>query len=208
MANDQQVPLLTSITSTQLLADLLSPDNAQAWGQFDSCYRPEIWAIARKRGLNEDAAEDAAQQTLLELFKNYRAHKYERSNGRSRRRLSGIARRQISNLRRNMPLEFQVLDSASHTNVFERQEDPEGDAHLDDVELAEWRRGIYEEAMTRIRQQFDGRTVRAFELHGLEGRAAKDVVAELWVSENAVFLAKHKIVKRIQELLPQLEDTW
>jgi len=208
MSNDQQVPVLTSITSTQLLAELLSPANAKAWGQFEHRYRPVIVAIARRRGLGEDTAEDAAQQTLLEFFKNYSVRKYDRSKGRLRHWLLGIARRQISNLYRNMPREFQLPDCTSQTNVFERQADPEGDAHLDEVELAEWRRGIYEEAMVQVRQQFDERTVRAFELHGLQGKPAKEVAAELGLSENAVFLAKHKIVKRIQELISQLEEIW
>lgn len=201
-------PALTTATSMSLLEGLRSASNRTAWQQFDARYRPVIVGVACRRGLTEADAQDAAQQVLLEFFRSYQQGKYERAKGRLRHWLMGIARRQISNFLRNLPPEVQVPDPTSQTNVFERLEDPGSDTELDEVELVEWRRGVYEECLVQVRNQFDAQTVKAFLLHGLEGKPAKEVAGLLGITPNAVFLAKHKIVKRIQELLPQLEEAW
>jgi RNA polymerase sigma-70 factor (ECF subfamily) len=72
------------------------------------------------------------------------------------------------------------------------------------MEEAEYRRLLVGRALDVIRRDFNETTWAAF--HGLmvEGRSAADVAAELGMSVNAVWLARHRVVRRLREELDGL----
>lgn len=57
-------------------------------------------------------------------------------------------------------------------------------------------------------RQFRPETLQAFRRFVIEARPAEEVARELDTTANAVFLAKHRILKRTRELLPLMEDIW
>jgi DNA-directed RNA polymerase specialized sigma24 family protein len=56
-----------------------------------------------------------------------------------------------------------------------------------------------------VRAEVESNTIRAFELFALHGRPAAEVAGELGLSRNAVFIAKHRVMKRVLELRRQFE---
>ena len=209
MSSEPAPPILHTVTSTTLLEGLRTPDNRVVWQQFDGRYRPVIVSIARRRGLSESDADDCAQRALLDFFQAYRDGKYDRAKGRLRHWLLGIARNRISNsMRGSAKRELQAINTTSQTDIFERQVDPQGDDQLDQIELDEWRKGVFQECYAQAIRNFDGKTVEAFDLFARQGWSAQAVADQLGMTANAVFLAKHKIVNRIRELLPQVDEVW
>jgi RNA polymerase sigma factor (sigma-70 family) len=210
-AEHDKIHLSVTATSTNLLEGLRKPENRTVWHQFVNRYQPMIMSYARSRfGLSLQDAEDAAQATLIAFAEAYQSGRYNREKGRLRKWLFGIATNQIRNLlkKRAQNREFPVPDQATGTGFINRI--PDDDAELEGMWEQEWRQAVYQQCMVEVRAQtdFDDQTIEAFQLHGSKGLPAKEVADRLGMTENAVFLAKHKVLKRIRELVPLVEENW
>ncbi len=205
MPQEQRGVTLSTITSTYLLEGLKKPDNRTIWQQFVARYRPLLVSYGRRLGLREEEAEDAAQTTLMEFSTAFQVGKFDREKGRLRKWLFGIARNQIKNTFKKRPREVQVGGETEHADLFAKVSDED---RWEELWEQEWRQAVLRQCLDEIRTQFDAKTVEAFELFASRGQPAKQVADQLEMSENAVFLAKHKILKRIRELVPQMEEVY
>jgi RNA polymerase sigma-70 factor (ECF subfamily) len=161
---------------------------------------------AFKLGLPEDEAEDAAQQTMVAFSSAYRAGTYDREKGRLRHWLFGIARNEIRNaIRHRGKRERQIPNQTDQTDYFENLGE---DGRLEALWEEEWRQTVLQQCLEEARQVFEPRTMEAFELYAWKGWTVKQVAERLSMSENAVFLAKHKVLKRIREMVPLMEEAW
>lgn len=194
-----------AVTSTTLLQGLRCSENRSVWQSFADRYYPLIWRFARRLGLSPADAEDAAQETLLAFTRAYQAGDYDRDKGRLHDWLFGIARRQVSSVRRRLGREVQLPAQTDGTGPIERIPDNDTQAQLWDEE---WQKAVLYQCLCEVRSALEPRTVEAFELFAWKGLPAAEVGAQLGMSPNAVFLAKHKVLKRIRELVPLMTDTW
>lgn len=208
-AENEEVRFSTTVTCTSLLEGLKRAENRTVWQQFVDRYRPLVMNYAQNRfGLSPTDAEEAAQVSLMAFAEAYQNGRYDREKGRLRKWLFGIATRQIRNMvrKRAQNREIQVADRTTVTGFVGRI--PDSDAALEKMWEEEWRQAVYQQCMVEVRTQFDAKTVEAFERFAKQGIAAQVVADELGMTENAVFLAKHKILKRIRELVPLMEENW
>ena len=67
-------------------------------------------------------------------------------------------------------------------------------------------RGLFARALGLIREEFEERTWAAFWRTAVEGRAAKDVGAELSMTPGAVRVAKSRVLHRLREELGDLGE--
>lgn len=189
------------VTCTTLLEGLKDRENQTVWRNYVERYRPLIVRYAAKLGVAGEDAEDVAQSTLLEFSTAYRAGLYDRDRGRLSSWLFGIARNQIRTAIRQRPAATALTPDDAHVPAVE-------DRDLEALWEREWRDAILWECLKVIRREVKPDTVRAFELFALEERPAQEVARELDLSENAVFLAKRRVVQRIGELMPLIQDIW
>ncbi len=195
-------------TSTSLLDGLRDPHNRSAWQPFVDRYRPLIVSYAcRSFGFTVDDAEDAAQVTLADFAQAYQKGQYDRDRGQLRGWLFGIATRRIRNLIRHKQQnrEFQVSDGSDGTGLLPGVP---GEDQLEQMWEAEWRQAVVRQCLEEVRFQFDARTVQAFELYVWKEQPAAQVARQLDMSENAVYLVRHRVLKRIREILPRMEEIW
>lgn len=205
MRTDEHIALTTK-TSTYLLDALRDPQNHSAWLRFDERYRPLVVHYACRLGLRPEDAEDAAQQTLLAFNTAYQRGQYDRAKGRLRHWLFGIAHNEIHSVLRRLPnREKQIVDQGDCDSFFDALRDED---QLERIWEEEWRRAVLQECLAHARRTFEPRTLAAFELYAWKGWPAPRVAEHLGISENAVFLAKHKILKSIRQLLPMMEEAW
>ena len=54
-------------TRSALLVEVRSPENREAWEQFVLVYRPVIYRMARRRGMQDADAQDVAQNILVRV---------------------------------------------------------------------------------------------------------------------------------------------
>ncbi|TWT46226.1 ECF RNA polymerase sigma factor SigL [Phycisphaerae bacterium RAS1] len=197
---------LATMTSTFILEGLRDPDNRAVWGEYVARYRPLLVSYARRLGLAEPDAEDVAQQTLVSFSTAYQDGKYEREKGRLRAWLFAIARNQVVNWRRNQrSREHQVGEPDSGTGYFASQPD---DKSMEAIWDEEWRAAVLARCLAQVRSEVQPATYEAFELFAYRGMAAEDVARKLGMTANAVFGAKRRILRRVRELLPDMEEIW
>ncbi len=194
---------LTAATSTFLLERLKDPADQAIWRSFIERYRPMIVRTARRAGLGQEDAQDAAQQALMAFFTAYQEGKYDREKGRLRHWLFGIARHWILNtFDKHRRKQVNVTGEADQTDYFARLP---ADDRLEQVWEQEWREATLAHCLGRVRNEFDPKTFQAFELFAREGWPAQKVAEHLDMTSNAVFIAKHRILKRVRDLLPEME---
>lgn len=206
MTEPGAVPPPQTMTNTILLEGLRDAGNKTIWRSFVERYRPLIVKYAMRFGMSESDAQDAAQHSLLAFCTSYQKGKYAREQGRLRHWLFGIARNQIRNAIRRRPRhEVQVAAEPDQTDFFDRISD---DDRAEQAWEGEWRDAVLRQCLQEVRSEFDAKSLEAFELFAWKGLPAQEVGQQLGMTPNAVFIAKHRIMKRLREIVPQMEQMW
>ncbi len=190
-------------TTTTLLEGLVDRTDDEAWRAFDARYRPIIVGFARRLGLREEDAADAAQETLVRFVKEYRAGRYDRGRGRLRSWIIGMAKHCIADLlRRRVARREQRGISAVVDWPDEDQLARLWEAESQQAVLACGLRDL------RTQTKIDPRTLQAFELLALDGRTPADVAQAMGMTRNDVYLAKHRCLTRLREVLATLTEAY
>lgn len=198
-------PTHVSVTSSFLLEGLKNPANLAVWSQYVNRYRPMLVAYAQRLALSPADSEDAAQQILTEFCRAYQAGKYDRDRGRLREWLFGIARNQIMNFRRRAARpEIQFPVRSDRDDVFDRA----ADDHLTSAWDDEWQNAVLRDCLAVVRREVEPRTFQAFERFACDGLPAAEVAQQLNMTENAVFGAKRRVLRRARELLNLIQNDW
>ncbi len=179
-------------TRTTLLLRLRDRADDAAWRTFDALYRPMIVAYAHRRGLDAADAEDVAQQcaqAVLEGIADYQRR------GSFKGWLRTIARHKIVDHFRRKGRETRA-DTAL---LAETPGEPD-DAAWD----RDWVSSHLRHGAEVARRELAPTTFEAFEMYALQGRDPADVARALGVSVAQVYVAKHRVVKRIREVLADI----
>jgi len=183
-------------TSLSLLDRLKAarPD-ASDWNRLQGVYLPliERW-LGRVPGLGDESA-DLAQEVLVVVFREVPRFDRQRE-GSFRAWLRQVTVNKIRNYRRQRHRRPAVgLDLAD--GFLERLSDPNDDL------AREWDRDhdkhVVEKLLAVVQRDFTPATWKAFQRFGVEGVPAERVAEEMGISENAVILAKSRVLKRLRE---------
>lgn len=194
---------MMTTTNTVLLEGLQDPKNEAVWREFDARYRPVVLAFARRLGLDDADAADAAQEAMLEFVQGYRAGKYERERGRLRSWIFGIAKHRAADIRRSAARRREARGESAIVST-------PSDDQQSTIWEEEWRSAIIRQAMTELRAttKINPKTIRAFELVALGGRRAAEVAEELDMTVNDVYVARSRVLDKLQGIISNLEETW
>jgi RNA polymerase sigma-70 factor (ECF subfamily) len=168
---------------------------ASDWDRLHGIYLPLIrrW-LSRVPGLGDESA-DLAQEVLIVVFREVPRFDRQRE-GSFRAWLRQVTVNRIRNYRRQRQRRPVVgLDPAD--GFLERLADPNGDL------AREWDRDhdrhVIETLLAIVQADFSPTTWEAFQRFGVEGVPARRVAEELGLSENAVILAKSRVLRRLRE---------
>ncbi len=195
----------STITSSTLLAGLREPHNHGAWQRFNARYGQMVIAFARRLGLNDSDAQDAAQESLLTFFRAYQKGLYNRERGRLRSWLFAIANRKVIGIHRRRVRERILADHAEATALMASPDIPK-DASA--VWEEEWRDAVLRACMEEVARQVDHKTMESFRLYVIEEWPPDKVAECLGISRSAVYSNKTRIINRLRNLQPQMEDIW
>jgi RNA polymerase sigma-70 factor (ECF subfamily) len=190
------------ITTTQILEDLKDSNEALVWNTFRDHFYPVIVNFARSLGLSSTYAEDAAQEAMLTFLKAFRDGRYNREKGRLGSWVFGVARRVILNFRKRLPREYSVADNSTGTSFWDMIEDEGAVKHTWETE---WRRMALEKCLQQARREFDSKVFRAFELYAISEKSVAEVGQTLGMSQNAIYIAKSRVLSRLRQLLMEFE---
>lgn len=187
------------VTTTALL-DQLHDFEGDVWRGFAGRFGPLMVEFARRGGVAAEEVEDVAQETLLAFAQAYDKGGFDRDRGGLRTWMFSIARNKIVDWHRRRG-RVQRESVGDVTGFWSEVEGEQAWANWEET----WERVLLELCISRARAEFKDSTFRAFELTALQGESAKVVAEQLGLTENAVFIAKHRVLGRMRELARDCE---
>lgn len=193
----------TPETRTSLLIRVRDPADQPAWQEFVEIYWPVIVRLATQNGLQETDAEDVAQEVLLGVSKAVEQREHDPKRAKFRTWLHRVARNAILNALTRRKPDRGSGDSAllAVLNGHESHSGP-----TSDLLQLEYRREVFRWAARQVRKEFHQATWDAFWLTAVEGRAVDVVAEELAKNRGAVYAARSRVMRRIQETVTEYEQ--
>jgi RNA polymerase sigma-70 factor (ECF subfamily) len=185
-------------TPVSLLERLRRPGEAEAWERFVELYTPLLYHWARHVGLQDQDAADLVQDVFTILVQKMPEFTYDQHKSfRGWLRTVTMNRwRDNSKRRGRQPLPG---DEAALANVPAPEE-------FDGFWEAEYRGRLIDRALHLMQAEFQPATWQACWKFVVEGRPAAEVAAELGLTENAVWIAKCRVLRRLRRELEGLMD--
>lgn len=186
----------TPETRASLLIRVRDRADQTAWQEFVEIYRPVILRLARQKGMQDADAEDVAQEVLVAVAKAVEQREHDPRRARFRTWLNRVAYNAILNaLTRGLP-DRGSGDSARLMLLSQHASRTGPDSRL--LRL-EHRREVFRWAAMRVRREFHQATWDAFWLTAVEGRAVEAVAEQLARNPGAIYAARSRVIRRIQE---------
>ena len=196
---------MDTTTSETLLEGLKDSSDGVSWRRFNNRYRPMVVAFARKLGLSEEYADDAAQDTLLSFLQAYRAGKYEKEKGRLRAWLFAFAKNRIHDIHRKRDKAILLIDPSDAKAALAVI--PSSD-EMERIWEEEWRRAVFRSAMEEVAKRFDAVAMESFRLFMLERWRAEKVAEHLKIAPNTVYSHKRRVLKYLRKIEQQINELW
>ena len=193
-----------SATSRSLLARVRA-DEPRAWERLVNLYAPLVLHWCRSRGLQDPDVADVFQEVFQAVVSHMASFRKEREGDTFRGWLRRITQNKLRDHYRRLGREARGPGGSSAQERLgqlpARQPADDERGPKDDGE-----RGLFARALDLIRREFEERTWSAFWRTAVEGRAARDVAAELSMSPGAVRVAKSRVLHRLREELGDLME--
>ncbi|MGO9110832.1 MAG: RNA polymerase sigma factor [Thermoguttaceae bacterium] len=187
-------------TRASLLVRIQSPQDEEAWREFAAIYRPVVYRLARKRGLQDADAEDLAQRVLIAVQRAIGNWENDPAKGRFRFWLARIAQNAIINALTRRPPDAAAGGTTIH-ELLEKQPQPD---HRTQQELQrEHRRSLFRWAAQRILPEFRDGTWDAFWLTTVEGMSVEEAGRALGKSLGAIYAARSRVMRRLKDEIQQ-----
>ena len=183
-------------TDASLLRKLRSRADVTAWSQFVRLYAPLLHRWVATLGIDEPDRSDVVQDVFVVLLGKLSTFQYDQ-----RQSFRGWLRTITLNKCRDLLRSQRRL---TEPLLLERIELASGD-DSNFLTQAEYRQSLASRALALMREQFSDTTWRACWQHVAEGQSAKEIAAELGITENAVYLARARVLKRLRA---DLQGLW
>ena len=193
----------TPETRPSLLIRVRDPADHAAWQEFVEIYRPVILRLAWQKGMQAADADDVAQEVLTAVAKAVEQREHDPKRAKFRTWLNRVAENAILDaLTRGKP-DRGSGDSAMLAVLNQREAHTGPDS---DLLRLEYRREVFRWAARHVRKEFHQDTWDAFWLTAIEGRSVEVVAKELAKDSGAIYAARSRIIRRIQEKVTEYEQ--
>ena len=192
----------TPETRASLLLRIRDPRERDAWYEFVSIYRPLIYRVGRRYGLQDADAQNLAQDVLQRVERQVSSWETGQAVGSFRRWLATVARNAaIDAFRRVRPDAARGGTSVQEAlrNLSAPEQESEGEYRR------ELERQAFRWAAQRIRGEFTEPTWTAFWDTTVNGQRCADVADRLGRSIGAVYTARSRVMQRLKEELEHFD---
>jgi RNA polymerase sigma-70 factor (ECF subfamily) len=194
----------SSATSRSLLARVQA-DEPQAWERLVTLYAPLVLHWCRHRGLQDQDVADVFQEVFQAVVSHVAGFRRDRPGDTFRGWLRRITQNKLRDHFRKRGGEAQGVGGSSARDRLAQLPGPEpaeDEPALDEAV----ERALFARALELIRAEFEERTWAAFWGTAVEGRAAKDVAADLAMTPGAVRVAKSRVLHRLRAELGDVAE--
>ena len=195
-------------TRHSLLRRMKDWEDQASWEDFFNTYWKLIYGVAIKAGLTDAEAQDAVQETVMNVAKNIKAFEIGSERGSFKAWLLQNTRWRIADqVRKRLPQASRrraPLHEGSDTPTTDRLPDP-ASLDLDALWNVDWQQNLVDAALANLRSQVDPEQYQMFDLHVLRSWPAVKVARELGVKMGRVYFAKYKISRLLKKEIRRLE---
>jgi RNA polymerase sigma factor (sigma-70 family) len=191
------------MTRVSLLVRIRDRGDEDAWAEFVDLYAPLVYALARRRGLQEADAADLTQDVLRSVVRTAPRFAYDPGRGSFRGWLFTVARNQLRKWAHARQRQPSASGSPDDQRLIEEQAAPPEDGNFWE---AEYRERLFAWAAERVRPSFRPSTWQAFWKTAVEERDPAAVAAELGMSVGAVYIARTRVLARLRECIRKVQD--
>ncbi len=190
-------------TRFSLIAQVQSPENREAWDQFVLIYRPAIYRMARRRGMQDADAQDLVQSVFMRVASSIERWEKTAPDTKFRYWLRRIARNAIFSDLSRRPKDT-AAGGSELLNLLAGQ--PENEKHIEQELATETMREQYLHAAAVVKKDVDADTWRSFELTVVRGQSCEEVATLLRKSPGAVYAARSRVMRRLREQITHLQE--
>jgi RNA polymerase sigma factor (sigma-70 family) len=186
-------------TQQTLIQRAQNQDDHQAWDDFVSYYESFIKMVLRKANISLSDEDDLIQKVLLRIWKGLPSYAYQKEKARFRTWLSTIIRNTvITHINRDK-------SKGEKHNSYLQEVDIVSESAIEEVIHQEWMNYVSSIAMKKVEEVFSGNAIEVFKLSLLE-KNAKQIAAELGISEDSVFVLRSRVKARLKKEVTQLRQ--
>jgi len=190
-------------TRSSLLAQVRSPDNREAWEQFVLIYRPVIYRMARRRGMQDADAQDIVQTVLMRVAGAINRWEKTEPGTRFHHWLRRVAKNAIFTALSRSPNDAASGGSNIH-DLLTKQ--PEIAPDVEQELALEYMREQYLRAAVIVQTDVNTETWRAFELSLIDGKSCDEVAELIGKSIGTVYAARSRVMRRLRDQVQRLEE--
>ncbi|MFO0878098.1 MAG: sigma-70 family RNA polymerase sigma factor [Gemmataceae bacterium] len=185
-------------TPASLLERLRQPDERHSWERFVELYTPLLFHWARSLRLQESDAADLVQDVLAALVQKMPGFVYDPQKSFRSWLRAVTFNRWRDNLKQRGKLPLPGDEAALAAQAAPTEADPFWEQ--------EYRQHLVGRALDLMRAEFQPTTWQACWEVVVMGRPAAEVATELGISENAVHIARCRVVRRLRNELQGLME--
>ena len=190
-------------TRASLLVILQAGGDADAWREFVTIYRPIIYRIARRHGLQDADAQDLAQHVLVSISGSIERWQKRDESVRFRHWLRRVAKNAICNALTRGPKDRATGGTSIQNFLEEHGEDDEQLAR--EIEF-ERRRELFLRAASVVKSDVAADTWQVFQLAVVEGLPIEEVAARMNKSVGTAYAARGRVMNRLRRLVDDMEQ--
>ncbi len=183
-------------TSASLLDSLRVASNQEAWSRMVELYAPLIRGWLKRQGAASNDVDDIVQEVLTVVLKKIAVFEKQPHTGAFRSWLRSITVNCIRDQWKKQNRQPTAGGGSSFLSTIQQLEDPH--SQISQMWNREHDEHVTRYLLNQIRGSFKEQTWRAFERFAIDGLSAGEVANELNMSENAVFIAKSRIMSELR----------
>jgi RNA polymerase sigma-70 factor (ECF subfamily) len=188
-------------TRASLLGRLKNSEDQASWQEFFDTYSGLIYGVARKAGLNEDAAKAVLEATMNSVAEHMPKFKYDPDLGSFKSWLQQIIRLQII----SRTLKPRPSFGAPAKKAVAVESEPSGKA-VDRMWDSEWKTNLQKAAVANVKRRLDPKKYQIYDLQVNKQWSAEKVAAAMGLSMAEVNAAKQNIAEMIQSEVKRIEE--
>jgi len=183
------------VPNSEVLQGLRDWRNKSAWRAFMARYRPIVVRFARSLGANAADAEDAAQEVMVVLLRDFERGAYDPSRGPLTSWLCGIAFRKVKDLQRRGGRECYLADLPEGVELLSALEAPD---EVSQPWESDRLRAVLLACLIDLTRHLTPQTLAAFVLRCVADWPTRQVAEVLGISRNAVYIGKNRVLSRLR----------
>ncbi len=187
-------------TQLTIIAGVRTQD-PDRWREFDSIYRPMLFAYLRKQGLKEFEANDVVQDVFVKVLS--KIHTYDRAKCKFRSWLFSLAHNAMVDRARQQASYQKALDGWAALVL---QATPTDSIRMEQEWVELHRKRILAHALKTTQECTSSKAWTCFEQRLLRNRPAAQVAADLKLKPRAVYVYACRVLKQVRTLCEQFDE--